>query len=305
MSTEDINIYEKVKSVVDDLINDTCLSALDYTLAKDSVDKVQIVNEFTVKLDNVSLVETKVLPDSSESTNQSSAGIHPENDVNQEEKIVTPLSELKITDNNDAAVETPKMDSNDVADETEDDDSDENDAAALQNRVSYFFVALYNLILCTYVNDVLSSIKNDVIADDVEEQLEDTDVDDITAKFLTNFRIPLEKELAERLVNSDYSNEKVITLLTQNSKNISAEQLNLLEEFRVCCMQREYQKDVLASKVLHKIREIRGYRSSQLQQVENQFQLRMEKLNYQLKKAKHELMDKYYDDESSGDDNDD
>uniref|UniRef100_A0A914XWK8 Uncharacterized protein n=1 Tax=Panagrolaimus superbus TaxID=310955 RepID=A0A914XWK8_9BILA len=145
------------------------------------------------------------------------------------------------------------------------------------------------------INEVLSYFnKNNAKENEQEDEDENLqDGDDLTQKFYLNFRIPFEKEHAENYAASEFSNEKVLSLLTENSTNMSLEQLKLLEEFRVCCICREYTKDILAAKVLHKIREIQDQRGRNLQELEKQFQERMVKLNSQFEKAKFELMDKF------------
>uniref|UniRef100_A0A914Z684 Uncharacterized protein n=1 Tax=Panagrolaimus superbus TaxID=310955 RepID=A0A914Z684_9BILA len=310
MSPENATDYQKdVESVVDDLINDTSISAAsDYTSANDSHDEVQIVKEVIVTQRTDGPAENKSHGNNSESSNELTfytADTHPEK-WNIED-IEAALSALKITDNDAATVDKSlKMDSGnnaviaskidadkdvvDVIEVAENDcDDDDDDSAALQNRI----------------NEVLSYFNKNNAKENEQEDENLQDGDDLTQKFYSNFRIPFEKEQTEKYAASEFSNEKVLSLLTENSTNMSLEQLKLLEEFRVCCICREYTKDILAAKVLHKIRAIQDQRERNLQELEKQFQERMVKLNSQFENTKFELMDKFYDNESSGDDIDD
>uniref|UniRef100_A0AC35G0K4 Uncharacterized protein n=1 Tax=Panagrolaimus sp. PS1159 TaxID=55785 RepID=A0AC35G0K4_9BILA len=130
-------------------------------------------------------------------------------------------------------------------------------------------------------------------------------LDDTTETFNYKFRIPYEKEQAELCAHPDFTNEKVIALLTENSDNMTPEQLNLLEHFRVCLIRREYRKDTLAAKVLQNMRKIQIEQEEKIEEVEKQFQNRMQKLDNQYWKINSRLEEEQNDLYASDDEIDD
>uniref|UniRef100_A0A914QED8 Uncharacterized protein n=1 Tax=Panagrolaimus davidi TaxID=227884 RepID=A0A914QED8_9BILA len=91
----------------------------------------------------------------------------------------------------------------------------------------------------------------------------------------------------------------------RTTDNMTPEQLNLLEHFRVCLIRREYRKDTLASKVLQNLRQIQIEQEEQIEEVEKQYQNRMEKLKNQYWEINNRLENEQNDLYTSDDEIDD